>query len=122
MKVFNPSTTNPKRAVQAWQILIASAMGRKTYTYQGLSILMYKKKASGVMDKMLGHIAHYCNENNLPPLTSIVVGKGRGTPGDDIPMNVEDTDKQREAVYEYDWFNVYPPTAKKLRKAFEKNT
>ena len=122
MKVFNPSSTNPKRAVQAWQILVGAAMSRKTYTYLGLSRLMYQKDASGVMDKMLGHIAHYCNDNNLPPLTSIVVGKGRGTPGEDIPMELEDADKQRETVYDYDWFNVYPPSAKKLEKAFKNNT
>ncbi len=118
MKTFNPSSSHPKRAVQAWQILVGAAMHRQTLTYNGLSLLMYKKPAAGVMDKVLGHIAYYCIANKLPHLTSIVVGKGRGTPGEDIPTDLKGMDKKREKVYEYDWFNVYPPNSKKLLKVF----
>ena len=83
MKKFNPTSKHPERAVQAWQILVGAAMSRQTITYERLSELMYNKKAAGVLDKILGHVAYYCNENGLPPLTSVVVGKGRGTPGED---------------------------------------
>jgi hypothetical protein len=96
VKKFNPSSNHPDRALQAWQILIAAAMNRQTLTYKGLSQLMYRKDAAGVLDKILGHIAFFCSDNKLPALTSIVVGKGRGTPGADIPVNPKVMDRERE--------------------------
>ncbi|SRR6266849_587388 len=119
MKKFNPTSKNPVRAVQAWQILISRAMNRQTITYEGLSLLMYKKKAQGVLDKILGHIAYYCQDNELPPLTAIVVGKRRGTPGEDIPIDPTKFDSERERVYDYDWYDVYPPSEEELEQAFK---
>ena len=122
MKLFNPSSNHPARAVQAWQILIGKAMNRQTITYLELSRLMYQKDAQGVLDRILGHLAYYCIDNKLPALTSIVVGKGRGTPGRDIPVDLSKIDEQRESVYEYDWYNVYPPTEGELKSAVENHS
>lgn len=122
MKKFNPSSNHPDRALQAWQILIAAAMNRQTLTYKGLSQLMYRKDAAGVLDKILGHIAFFCSDNKLPALTSIVVGKGRGTPGADIPVNPKVMDREREKVYGYDWYNVYPPSPTQLSMSFASNS
>ena len=119
MKKFNPSSKHKDRAVQAWQILLGAAMNRQTFTYEILSVKMYEKKAAGVLDQILGHIAFYCIDNGLPALTSIIVGKGRGTPGDEIPVDQDNMDKHRENVYEYDWYNVYPPTADELHESFK---
>ncbi len=118
MKQFNPSSNHPDRALQAWQILIGAAMNRQTLTYKGLSQLMYKKDAAGVLDKILGHVAFFCSDNKLPALTSIVVGKGRGTPGRDIPVAPKVMDREREKVYDYDWYNVYPPTPTQFAESF----
>lgn len=122
MKTFNPSSTQQRRAVQAWQILVGAAMNRQTLTYELLSTRMYGKKAAGVLDKILGHVAFHCKENELPPLTSIVVGKKRGTPGQDIPIDLATVDAQREETYQFDWYNIYPPSAKELAAAFGRNT
>lgn len=92
-------------------------MNRQTLTYEGLSVKMYQKKAAGVLDKILGHVAFYCIEQDLPPLTSIVVGKGRGTPGQDIPLDAASLDGARERVYAYDWYDEYPPTTDQLAAA-----
>ena len=119
MRLFNPSSSHPARAVQAWQILVGKAMNRQTITYEGLSILMYQKPSQGVLDKILGHIAYYCIDNGIPALTSIVVGKRRGTPGKDIPIDLSTIDEQREMVYDYDWYNLYPPSENSLKIAFE---
>jgi hypothetical protein len=81
MKYFNPSSKHPARAVQAWQILISAAMNRQTITYKTLARLMYGREAAGVLDQILGHIASYCNDNVLPPLTSIVVVRNEECPG-----------------------------------------
>jgi len=119
MNVFNPSSTHPLRSVQAWQILVGMAMRRQTTTYKGLSKLMYQKDAPGVLDEILGHIAFYCINYELPALTSIVVAKGRGTPGQDIPVDLATIDKQREEVYELDWYNIKPPHDTELKSAFD---
>ena len=118
MKKFNPKSKREERAVQAWQILVGAAMSRQTLTYKLLSHMMFRKDAAGVLDKTLGHIAFYCIDNELPPLTSIVVGKNRGTPGPEIPVDPKDYDQSRENVYEFDWYNIYPPTAKELLESF----
>lgn len=119
MKVFNPSSTQPARSVQAWQILVGMAMNRQTTTYERLSHLMFQKKAAGVLDRILGHIAYFCIDNNLPPITSLVVGKGRGTPGKDIPVDLTTIDGQRESVYDFDWYNIYPPSEEELKTSFD---
>lgn len=122
METFNPKSSHPLRAMQAWQILVGAAMSRQTLTYLGLSEKMYQKPAQGVLDKILGHIAYYCNDNDLPALTSIVVGKGRGTPGQDIPADHSRMDAIREAVYEVDWYNIVPPSPEQLKGSFDRNT
>src|SRR5260370_1301967 len=117
MRTYNPHSQHPARAVQAWQILVGKAMSRQTLTYEGLSVLMYGKRAAGVMDRILGHIAFYCIDEGLPPLTSIVVGKRRGRPGDDIPIDATTIDQQREGVYRHNWYDVYPPSEDELSAA-----
>jgi len=97
-------------------------MNRQTLTYERLSLLMYRRKAQGVLDKVLGHIAFYCIDNGLPPLTAIVVGKKRGTPGADIPIDLAHRDMERERVYAHDWYDVYPPNAEQLKSAFATHT
>lgn len=97
-------------------------MNRQTITYEGLSRLMYQKRAPGVLDKILGHIAYYCQDNSLPPLTAIVVGKARGTPGRNIPIDPATFDSERERVYKYDWYDVYPPSEEELEQAFRAHT
>lgn len=119
MPQFNPSSKHPARALQAWIILVGAAMNRQTLTYESLSVKMYQKKAAGVLDKILGHVAFYCIEQGLPPLTSIVVGKGRGTPGQDIPLDIASLDSARERVYAYDWYDEYPPTPEQLAEAMQ---
>ena len=113
---FNPHSSQERRALQAWQILISQAMNRQTITYKSLSILMFGNQASGVLGGILGHIAFYCNEYELPPLTAIVVNSTTGLPGDEIPISL-DLNVVREDVYNFDWFNVYPPTEKELKDA-----
>lgn len=119
MPQFNPSSKHPARALQAWIILVGAAMNRQTLTYEGLSVKMFQRKAAGVLDKILGHVAFYCIEQGLPPLTSIVVGKGRGTPGQDIPLDPAALDGARERVYAYDWYDEIPPSQDELAAAMK---
>ena len=117
-QTFNPSSNHPSRALQAWLILVGAAMNRQTLTYQSLSELMYNKEAAGVLNEVLGHVAFFCKAHKLPSLTTIVVGKGRGTPGAEIPVDPSQMDREREKVYSFDWFNVVPPTTRELAASF----
>lgn len=121
MKTFNPTSEHPARAVQAWQILVGKAMNRQTVTYELLSELMYGKHAAGVLAAILGHIAFYCIDNQMPPLTALVVGKTPGKPGDRIPVDAAKIDEERERAYQYDWYNVYPPSEADLAAAHKRH-
>jgi hypothetical protein len=121
MKAFNPTAEHPARAVQAWQILVGKAMNRETVTYEGLSVLMYKKEAAGVLAAILGHVAFYCMDNDIPILTTIVVGKGPGKPGDRIPIDPAKIDEEREKVYDHNWYDIYPPSETDLATAYKRH-
>jgi hypothetical protein len=120
VRTFNPTAENAVRAVQAWQILVGKAMSRQTVTYEGLSKLMYGKEAAGVLAGVLGHIAFYCKENGIPPITALVVVKGAGKPGHRIPVDPATIDEERENVYQYDWYDIYPPSEADLAAAYQR--
>jgi hypothetical protein len=116
---FNPHSSHPARAIQAWQILVGLAKHRQTITYLGLSRLMYGKDAQGVLAAILGHVAFFCIDEELPPLTSIVVVKGAGHPSHGLPADHSRLDELRERVYDFDWYDVYPPTEDQLKTAYD---
>jgi len=118
MEKFNPKSSRPARAVQAWQILVGKATNRQTLTYEQLSFLMFRRRAAGVLDVTLGHIAFYCIDNGLPPLTAIVVGKHGGRPGREIPIDLASVDAERERVYSCDWYDIRPPSEDQLSAAY----
>ena len=119
MKHFNPHASQAERAVQVWQILVAQAMDRKSITYEQLSVLMFGRAAAGVLGMILGHVANYCNANGLPPLTVIVVNSVTGLPGESIPVDAAELNSRREAVYKFDWYDIYPPSDHELSEAFQ---
>ncbi|QMT33107.1 hypothetical protein LNQ82_00830 [Conchiformibius steedae DSM 2580] len=118
VKYFEENSNRVRRAVQAWQILVHAAMNRQTHTYKSLSILMYGHYAGGTLGSVLGYIAFYCNENNLPPLTALVVNSETGVPGALIPIS-SDLNQVREQVYQTDWYAIYPPTEQELIETHE---
>jgi hypothetical protein len=120
LRHFNPSSSHPARAAQAWQILVGRAMNRQTLTYKGLSELMYRKPAAGVLNEILLHVAFFCIDHDLPPLTSIVVNAG-GVPGAGIPVDPSAIDGLREEVYTRDWYDVHPPSEEELAAAFARS-
>ena len=80
---------------------------------------MYGKDAAGVLAGILGHVAFYCKDNNIPPLTILVVGKSPGIPGHGFPLDPAKIDEEREKVYQYHWYNVYPPSEVDLAAAYK---
>jgi hypothetical protein len=102
-------------------ILIGQAAERKTLTYEMLSEMLGFERGAGVLSQTLGHIMFWCTQNGLPALTTLVVGKGSGTPGDGL-TSVEDREAAREQVFEFDWYDLVPPSVEDLDAAYRKGT
>ena len=115
LKRFSAQRKNDWRALQIWQILIAAAYNRQILTY-GILAKRLGYKGAGVFGSQLGHVAFYCKQNGLPPLTSLVVNEKTGLPGEGIPA--DDTAARREAVFRFNWFDIVPPQPSELREAY----
>jgi len=63
---------------------------------------------AGVMAPILGCIMWFCEQNRLPPLTVLVVNRETGLPGEGL-STIEEVNKDREAVFAFDWFSIEPP-------------
>jgi hypothetical protein len=70
---------------------------------------------------VLGNIAFYCKDNDLSLITALVIEKGSGRPGDRIPIDPARIDEERENVYQYDSYNIHPPSEAELGAAYEKH-
>jgi hypothetical protein len=115
---FDDEPTLAARALQIWQILIGKSHNRQSVTYKILSKLL-GYGGSGVLSRQLGHIMFFCAQNDLPPLTSIVVNEKTGLPGEGIELK-GDLNVVREEVYNYDWYGLCPPSVKDLEDAWAK--
>jgi hypothetical protein len=98
--------TRSERAMQVWQILISAAHNRETLTYGHVAKYL-EFEGAGVLSQILTCIMCYCDAKGLPPLTSLVVNQTTGLPGAGL-TTVEDLPKDREAVYNQNWFALYP--------------
>ncbi len=112
---FSDESTRPMRALQIWQILIGAARDRQILTY-GMLANMLGYGGAGVLAQPLGHIMYYCQENDLPPLTILVVNKDTGLPGEGLTG--ADLNADRESVFRYDWHSIIPPSPEDFRIAY----
>lgn len=115
VEYFSNIKKNPYRALQIYQILVGLAKERKTVTY-GILADWLGYAGAGVFASQLGHIMNWCDQNGLPPLTILVVNTGTGLPGAGLITPV-DLHKEREKVFNFDWFDVVPPTPIELSAA-----
>src|SRR3989304_9688569 len=102
------------RALQAWQYLIAKAHNRQIIRYDEISQIM-NYADNRPLSPILGHIMFYCNQQNLPPLTIIVVNQ-HGTPGEGFTEKARhEFDRRREEVFSFDWFGIRPPSIEEFQ-------
>ena len=88
------------RALQAWQFLIAHSHNRQIVRYKQLQELM-EYSDGRPLGVALGCIMFYCQQNDLPPLTIIVVNSS-GVPGPGFTAeSLEDYHQSREQVFDY---------------------
>lgn len=98
--------TRAERAMQVWQILIGASHNRQTLTYKALATHL-EFEGAGVFAHILGCIMKYCESNDLPPLTCLVVNQTTGLPGAGL-TTIDDLPKDREAVYSHNWYAMHP--------------
>lgn len=97
------------RALQAWQYLIGKAASRQIVKYDELRELM-GYPTNNPLTQILGCIMFYCEKNDLPPLTIIVVNR-HGIPGEGFTAEkLINYHKRREDVFNYGWFKIVPPS------------
>ena len=119
-EVTNAADTGEKsavRALQAWQYLIAKASNRQIVKYDELRELM-EYADNRPLSPILGCVAFYCIQNELPPLTLIVVNQS-GIPGEGFPgEQMANWHQLREQVFGHPWYRIVPPTVREFRQAY----
>ena len=115
---FDEEPTLYTRALQIWQILISKATNRQTLTYGELAGILEFGGAS-VLGRFLDPVMRYCRINELPSLTIIVVNQETGQPGTGLSA-IDDHNRAREEVFNYDWFGIFPPTPAEFETAHRK--
>ncbi len=94
-----PTMTNPQRALQIWSLLAFAASKKTLVTYEEVSDLTGLPNNCGTV---LGHVARYCAEHNLPLLSSIVVDKHTGKPSADLYVGM-DVAAQQWNCFNFNW-------------------
>jgi hypothetical protein len=108
--------TRAQRAQLAWQVLVAAAHNRQVLTYTIVAERI--GMGAGTLAEVLGCIMYYCRQQSLPPLTVLVVKQDTGLPGEGL-RTLEDLARDREAVFNTEWFKRMPPTEVELETALQ---
>ena len=107
--------TREQRAQQLWSVLVLAACNRQVLTYEIVG------KACGVPAPSLGDflrpIQQFCSENELPPLTSIVVAKNSGIPGEGF-IAAENVPLAQIQTFSKNWLEEQAPSAELLADAY----
>lgn len=86
---------------------------------------------TGLLKPAVGHVAlgpitHYCQRENLPWLTAIVVEEAKGLPGEPFMKAAKreygknfDIHTMQARVFVFDWFKRRAPTPDELKRADE---
>ena len=120
-RMFATEHSRGNRTLQVWLVLISKASIRETITFGEVADLMHFGHAQGVPYYLSG-INQYCEENELPRLTCLVVNQKTERPTYAFP-GVSDIKDAWEGVWKFDWFSIIPPNPQELEDAagrFEK--
>ena len=104
------------RALQAWQYVIGKAAARQIVRYEELRVLM-EYPDSRPLGVILECIADYCQQNQLPPLTLLIVNES-GVPGGGFAAEEQaNYHTAREKVFNFPWFRIVPPRIDDFQRA-----
>ena len=106
-----------ERAEQLWSVLVLAAHNRQVLTYEIVA------RACGLhvpgFGDFLRPIQQLCVENSWPPLTSIIVSKQTGLPGDGF-IAVENVPMAQLETFERNWLEQDAPSAELLAGAYSR--
>lgn len=109
----------PILGAKSWLILVTLASSGRVVTYkQFAAILGMGQTAFTVGTNALGPVAWYCLDNELPPLTSIVINAERGSAGDGIP-DYPDIARVLEWGLSGKWLEILPPRPNALLRVIQ---
>jgi len=95
-------------AGKIWPVLVNAAAQCSTITYEQVAPFIPTNPLS--VGRALGPIQDYCLVNRLPPLTSIVVRKTTGLPGNGfIAWDVDDLGSALTCVFGFNWKSIQNP-------------
>ena len=107
--------TREQRAQQLWSILVLAARARQVLTYEMVA------QACGVPAAAIGDflrpVQQFCSEAGLPPLTSLVVNKNTGLPGEGF-ISEANVPRDQSKTFATDWLEIQAPTAEQLADAY----
>ena len=110
--------TRSERASQIWAVLAWAAKNRQTLTYGLLSQLIGVPTAG--LGQLLEPIQSYCLQEELPPLTILVVQQEAGLPGIGFTgANAAEYASAYMDVFEYDWLGHGNPQPAALEEAVQ---
>lgn len=106
-----------ERAQQLWSILVLAAQNRQVLTYEIVA------QACGVPPPSLGDflrpIQQYCSEKGLPPLTSLIVNKNTGLPGEGF-IAAENVPMAQIQTFSVDWLSLTAPSADQFADSYSR--
>jgi hypothetical protein len=105
------------QAQQIWLVLISKAYNRQLTTYREIATILGFEGA-GVLANQLGHIMYYCQQNELPALTVLVVNDKTGQPGEGFESDI-DQNAARAKVFNFAWYELVPPTPDEFSAAWK---
>ena len=105
-----------QRSMQVWSILVFAASQQRLVSYELVAKLI--GVPTPAIGRFLFPILHYCDQNNLPPLTSIVISHVTGKPGAGFPGNL-DVFESQSCTFVYDWLSQQAPNAEAFEAADE---
>ena len=109
--------TLEQRAQQFWSVLVFAAKEQRVVSHSMLSQITGCPETSG---DVLHYIYCYCKQQQLPPLTAIVIDLATGRPDDDWPGNRRDLAAQQSRVFIYDWLTYPAPSDEMFLEALAK--
>lgn len=109
--------TRAERAQQLWSLLALAATSRQVLTYDMVARLTGVVRPS--INDFLRPIQQYCSENQLPPLTALVVSEQTGIPGEGL-IAAADVPAAQMRVFHHRWLENNAPSAEQFEAAYSR--
>lgn len=109
--------TRAERAQQIWSVLALAATNRQVLTYDIVARLTGVHRPG--LGDLLRPIQQYCVENQLPPLTVLVVSEQTGSPSEGF-IAAADIPAAQLRVFQHRWLETTAPSAQQFEAAYSR--